>query len=525
MLTRTHNVPRALIALLCLVVPLAASAASLESLVMPGPVIEGHAKIEEQCRTCHDPFDASAQPGLCLDCHKPIAKDLAAGEGFHGRHPDAKSAPCKACHTEHQGRDADITGLQPELFDHAHTDFTLEGAHAELICASCHESGARHADAPTACKGCHGKDDPHKGRLGDDCASCHQPERWDRATFDHATTDFPLSGSHAPLACQACHANSLFESAGTQCIDCHRTDDVHAGARGNACESCHTSATWSAKFDHAAKTGFALSGAHGALECRNCHVAEPEYGGLARECSACHSGDDAHLGRNGTACADCHSQQSWKVSFDHAAETGFALGGAHGALACAACHTGSLKDPLPKDCGTCHATDNPHGESLTACSDCHDDKTWSEAPRFQHDLTDFALVGMHRTASCEQCHETLAFAPLAGECRDCHSDKDAHDGAFGPACETCHNPVGWDYWQFDHGRATDFALAGAHADLVCDACHQPGSRPDQQATECVACHRVDDVHQGSFGQQCDRCHDAGSFSDPVIPDRGVSWHP
>lgn len=508
---------RILLSLICLLAAWPATAATLESLVMPGPVIEGHADIEDDCRACHDPFDAAKQRGLCLECHEPVAADIAVGHGFHGRHPDAGSVPCKSCHTEHQGRAADITGLQPDLFDHDATDFPLTGAHAELICSSCHETGARHADAPGSCSACHEAKDPHRGQLGADCGTCHSPAGWDQTEFDHATTAFPLTGGHAQLQCASCHADARFETAGTQCIDCHRLDDTHAGNRGSACESCHTTETWHAEFDHAAATGFALQGAHQSLECNNCHVSEPEYEGLAADCGSCHSGDDAHLGRNGTACGDCHGQNSWKASFDHRAETGYELAGAHRTLTCTACHKGSLSDPLPTDCVGCHDAENPHGESLAACTDCHVQADWTDTRRFQHDSTDFALVGMHRATSCEQCHATLAFAPLTGECTECHAAEDVHANAFGPACENCHNPVGWDYWSFDHGRQTDFTLTGAHEELACDACHRTDAAAAQLATACVSCHRTDDVHEGNFGPQCDTCHDTGSFANPVIP--------
>lgn len=512
----------ALLTALTLLAPGYASAISLESLVMPGPVIEGHADVEDNCRACHDPFDSEAQPALCLECHEGVAQDIANGTGFHGRSPQAGSAPCKSCHTEHEGRAADITGLQPELFDHAKTDFALAGAHANLICAACHEGGARHAATPTACSSCH-DDDPHAGRLGHDCASCHESSSWDQATFDHGGTEFPLTGAHERLNCGSCHTDARFESVGRQCIACHAGDDVHAGARGTDCASCHTTTDWNAQFDHRAVTGFALDGAHAGLQCGNCHVAEPDYQGLETGCSACHSGDDVHRGRNGADCSACHGESTWEVRFDHAAETGFELRGSHAPLACASCHTASLSDPLPSDCGGCHAADNPHGEALSACANCHTESAWAEAPGFHHDRADFALVGMHRNATCEQCHESLVFAPASGECRDCHADAEPHGSAFGTACESCHNPVGWNYAQFNHARETDFGLSGAHADLACESCHAPGADASELDTTCIGCHRADDVHRGAFGQTCDRCHDQGSFENPVVPNGGTTW--
>ena len=498
--------------------PLTVAAATLESLVMPGPVIEAHADIEDQCSSCHDVFDRSAQTRLCLDCHESVGADLAEQTGFHGRNRDTATAPCKQCHTEHRGRDADVVGLHPEMFDHAQTDFPLGGAHTQLSCASCHAAGARWAEAPTTCQGCHSDDDVHQTRMGAQCGDCHDDARWKDATFDHDETAFPLTGKHRPLACLACHGDQRFEATTTECVDCHRLDDVHGGARGDACGTCHGSSTWQAEFDHGRATGFALRGAHEQLSCRNCHVSESDYQGLPTDCQGCHSGDDAHRGRNGPRCGDCHGEAHWQVSFDHGIETDYPLLGAHAELACTACHKGNLTDPLPGQCAGCHGAGDPHGDANAECAACHEPASWSEVPRFHHDLTSFALVGMHRAASCEQCHATLAFSTSPGECKDCHAGLDPHGGVFTDACESCHNPVGWNLWQFDHGRQTRFALTGAHDGLACEACHTPGQRGAQPSMACGTCHRADDVHRGSFGPQCDRCHDTDTFANAIIPD-------
>src|SRR5512143_3054778 len=41
-------------------------------MVMPGDVIQGHAKFEDLCEKCHKKFDKAAQATLCADCHKEI---------------------------------------------------------------------------------------------------------------------------------------------------------------------------------------------------------------------------------------------------------------------------------------------------------------------------------------------------------------------------------------------------------------------------------------------------------------------
>jgi len=254
-------------------------------------------------------------------------------------------------------------------------------------------------------------------------------------------------------------------------------------------------------------------GAHSLLTCQNCHVSEIGYSALPTGCNDCHSGDDAHLGRNGMNCGDCHDQSEWATSFDHLAKTGFELAGSHGSLTCSACHSDGLDAPLATDCGSCHGDVDPHAGSLDDCGTCHGQTRWASELRFQHDLTDFALVGLHRVASCEQCHDSLLFAPLPHECMDCHATEDEHDGVLGQACEQCHNPAGWAYWRFDHGVRTQFALTGSHDNLTCVACHASGNTAARQSRACGSCHRSDDVHRGGFGQNCDRCHLTTNFQE------------
>ncbi len=55
--------------------PSHAAAFTLRSLIMPGPVIEAHAKIEEQCDSCHESKETQKQSELCFACHKEIRAD------------------------------------------------------------------------------------------------------------------------------------------------------------------------------------------------------------------------------------------------------------------------------------------------------------------------------------------------------------------------------------------------------------------------------------------------------------------
>jgi uncharacterized paraquat-inducible protein A len=88
----------------------AINAESLESLLMPGEVIKGHAKYEQECTQCHDTSDKDKQGQLCVQCHahENILDDLSKKTGFHGRLPKSSQTDCKHCHTEHIGRNANI---------------------------------------------------------------------------------------------------------------------------------------------------------------------------------------------------------------------------------------------------------------------------------------------------------------------------------------------------------------------------------------------------------------------------------
>jgi hypothetical protein len=124
-----------------------APAQTVERVLMPGPVIEGHAKYEDDCRNCHIPFSRASQNRLCLDCHKETAADVRQGLGFHGR---LQPQPCRSCHTDHKGRDAKIAPVNERTFDHAQTDFVLRGAHSDpkTTCRSCHVPGKQYRAAP-----------------------------------------------------------------------------------------------------------------------------------------------------------------------------------------------------------------------------------------------------------------------------------------------------------------------------------------------------------------------------------------
>ena len=418
----------------------------IEKLVTPGPLIEGHAKLEKECSQCHVPFSRQAQSNLCLACHKEIAADRLARRGFHGRQTDAVRQECRSCHTDHKGRSADIIQFDRETFNHSFTNFTLNGAHVSVACNKCHDSTAKFRNTPSSCVGCHKAVDPHKGRLGEACEGCHNDNGWARVkAFDHSKTQFPLEGAHKSVECSFCHAGERYAGIGTTCIACHKIQDVHAS-------------------------------------------------------------------RYGTKCETCHGQNDWKkVRFDHN-KTKYPLRGAHVKVNCDSCHVGFLTDKLATSCVSCHQKDDPHkGQLGIQCEKCHQDSGWRKRAGFDHDLTRFPLIGRHAIVPCEECHQSATFKGTPIVCASCHKD-DHHEGRFGTNCGLCHNPNGWARWRFDHDSQTKYPLAGAHRGLDCSACHTAKHLTKiTLPTDCYSCHRGDDVHEGSFGHACERCHTTQSF--------------
>jgi hypothetical protein len=500
---------RALALLLALAGPVAvpAGAQTLESVLSPGRLIQGHAKVEDDCRACHIPFDRAAQDRLCVECHKDVGQDVRARQGHHGR---IKRQPCRTCHTDHRGRDVRIAEFDHKAFDHALTDYALRDAHTKVECAKCHSPGKRWREAPLDCNGCHRKDDVHKGALGPKCADCHSEKNWKETRFDHGKTRFELTGKHADVKCADCHKDNRYKDTPRTCIGCHRADDKHKGQFGEKCESCHGTRDWkTSTFNHDRDTKYPLRGKHRTAKCDSCHKGHLYKEKLGTACIDCHRKDDKHKGTLGHECGKCHTERDWKEpgGFDHD-KTNFPLLGKHAKVECKECHKSTLFKEAPSTCFGCHRKDDKHERTLgEKCADCHTERDW-KASRFDHDRTKFRLRGGHVVGpklKCDACHKDLkSFRDTATDCYACHRKDDKHEGQLGKRCDTCHNERDWKTTSFDHGR-TEFPLTGRHITVECKKCHETPRYKDAKR-ECYACHRNDDKHKLKFGEPCAECH-------------------
>jgi hypothetical protein len=229
-----------------------------------------------------------------------------------------------------------------------------------------------------------------------------------------------------------------------------------------------------------------------------------------------------HAEASSAQCSSCHTEHEGRNAvliildeedFDHAF-TDFELLGAHQDAECSDCHERSKKHREADDqCVDCHKEDEPHQDRMgTDCGNCHQPTEWLAA-EFDHDTTDYALLGKHGDAACLGCHEDRTFPSPPTACIDCHAEDDAHDGRSGNDCANCHNPSDWHDSSFDHSRDTDFELLGKHAELSCGDCHSESPFDDVMDIACVSCHLDDDEHDGHNAEQCDTCHSNSTWPE------------
>ncbi len=484
------------------------------------PLKGAHRKvIREKCESCHAPKQKLRDaPTHCDACHR---KDDI--------HKGGLGKKCDECHSEDTWKEG--------RFDHDKTHFILTGKHVDTKCKECHVD-ARYKDTPKECYGCHKKDDAkdgHKGRFNTKCENCHGTERWKDSTFDHERdTHYRLRGKHQKLECTQCHATTLYVApkTSTRCISCHRMDDQrkgHQGSLGEKCESCHNEREWkTTNFDHDRDTEYPLTGKHRDAKCDSCHkdglkpaVGEKVRKKLPADCGSCHKETDlekGHRGHFGNKCKACHNTESWtKILFLHERDTRYALLGKHAQTKCTACHTGFLyAEKLNADCVSCHQRDDKEkghkGTLGNKCQECHNERGW-KVERFDHNRSRFPLTGEHVRVECTKCHRDKEFRTAPRKCNGCHERDDIHRRTLGPACEQCHNSRSWKTWDFDHNK-TRFRLDGSHAKLECVDCHKTAVHEKPHLSRsCFSCHSRDDVHEGSFGLQCERCHGTSKWTE------------
>ncbi len=322
-----------------------------------------------------------------------------------------------------------------------------------------------------------------------------------------------------------------------------RWENPHGEFRED-CGMCHRAEAWlpakvSRKFDHGARSGFPLEGAHAAANCLGCH-ATLEFKQSKMNCKSCH--EDIHRGEMGTDCQRCHNARSFT---DMTAmrrlhqTTRFPLVGGHAGLDCQSCHRPAASGKMQfvgtrAACADCHmadfrATKDPdHSAGFsTDCSLCHTALGWHSA-RFDHAASAFPLTGAHKAVACISCHKNNVYKGTSKDCVSCHqadyngTTSPAHAAAgFPVTCTTCHTTTAWTGAVFDHS-ASAFPLTGAHRATACTACHGDGVYKGK-STLCYTCHVTDyntttsPKHTlPSFATTCTNCHNTTAWAGATI---------
>jgi len=231
------------------------------------------------------------------------------------------------------------------------------------------------------------------------------------------------------------------------------------------------------------------------------------------------------------SCDLCHAGDDWSTlredfTFDHFAETGVELEGAHVRAECLRCHNdrGPVADFAARGCAGCHE-DVHEGFQGEGCATCHEPTDWRVLGAISdHARTRFPLVGAHAATACRHCHEGIEagiLGPLAVECISCHMqdlvsavNPNHQSNGWVSRCDRCHIPTAWSGAAFNHGT---WPLTGAHITTDCAECHIAGVFAGTPR-DCVACHMDDYVattnpnHIASgFPQDCQSCHNTTSW--------------
>jgi len=494
------------------------------------PLTNGHANVP--CSSCHVGGNYNLQIAA-TDCGNAGCHLTTWQQTTNPKHSAAPTvfpiATCSNCHN--------TISWQAANFDHATTGFPLGNSHQMApagkvaACTDCHINNNYNLTIqPTDCGNsqCHlntnygggwqGTNNPVHSAAGTafaaaNCSNCHNTVSFLTATFDHASTGWPLLGSHqlAPAgkvnACTDCHINNNynFTSANTDCYGCHQAawnstpsfggnvpNHITAGFPTSLCSQCHDTIAWTdSTFNHA-NTGFPLT---------NSHQIAPA--GKVTGCDQCHVGNYSSLAIQPTDCGNsqCHLNTNYG-------------GGWQGTT-----------NPVHSSAGAPFAAAN--------CANCHNTISFLTAT-FDHATTGWPLTGSHQLApagkvvACTDCHVGNNYNLTAAntDCYGCHQTAWQSTTTIGGSvpnhitagfstsmCSTCHDTVLWSDGKFDH-TTTGFPLQGPHmlpprttvtgaiGPMVnaCTDCHLGGNyTTGYPTTDCYGCHQSYYVNAQTYG--------------------------
>ena len=503
------------------------------------PLTQGHAL--NDCNACHVPGQpfSNASPS-CIGCHQ---SNYDATTNPNHSLADL-STHCEDCHTT-------APGWKPATFtEHDGLFFPIySGKHNDewSSCDECHPNASAYSNF--TCTNCHehnqsemnGEHNEVSGYLYQDqaCYECHPTGEGEG--FNHASSNFPLTGAHITTDCIECHSDG-YAGTSTNCTDCHNNEYLNTSnpnhnslGLSNDCAQCHTTQPgWSPAGLPNHNDFYTLQGAHATIseQCAECHTGD--YSNAPTDCFGCHetdfnqSTDPPHVNSQiSTNCEECHSENAWKpATFDHLSLFPIYSGSHQGEWeTCSDCHTNPNNYSL-FSCVVCHLQGdmNEEHQGVTgyvfednACLACHPD---GNSNGFDHNQSNFPLTGAHTSVNCQECHIN-GYAGTPTYCNDCHDNNylnttNPNHNTLGLSndCAICHTTnAGWSPASFPV-HDDFYVLEGAHANLAneCLECHTSGNYNSTPNT-CFGCHD-DDYNQTSdpphataqFPTTCEDCH-------------------
>lgn len=345
-----------------------------QSILMPGPLSNGHYQLTENCQACHtSPFGGKeVLQQACIDCHGDERKkpqDSHPMSKFKDpRNADLLSkinaASCISCHTEHKAEITHKDGLTlPKDFCiHCHQDIGEDRpSHKDMDFMTCKNSGChnyhnnraiytdylvKHLDEPSVLKTPLLKQREFGSILEELAEYPHAKYPVRPLTIEDA--DFPRKQSADPEILkqweQTAHAKS-----GVNCTACHSvSDDGNQNQKWvekpslTTCQSCHD---LEAERFEKGKHGMRLKADLPAMKVEHARLTMDQSSVHKQmNCNSCHQDHSFNVvTASVTACLSCHADQHsqsyqqskhatlWKNETDNSGQAG-------SGVSCASCH-------------------------------------------------------------------------------------------------------------------------------------------------------------------------------------------
>ena len=516
------------------------------------PLTLGHANVS--CNQCHTGTDYSNISPECFSCHQ---SDYNATTSPNHQQADL-TTECTECHTTNPGwKPADFT-----QHDNVFPIYTGEHRGEWGDCVDCHKDPGNYASF--TCIDCHEHnknemDDEHSGISGYiyssvACLECH-PTGSEEGSFNHATSNFPLTGAHIDTECAQCHVSG-YSGTPIDCFQCHMPDFNQTTNPNHVeieltddCASCHTTDPgWQPALFDIHNEYYVLTGAHLTTICADCHT--NGYVETPNICFDCHTTDfnqttdpnHIELGFPND-CEECHTTApDWKpTTYNH--DEIYPLTGAHSTALCISCHESGYVG-TPNTCFECHETNynqttNPNHVNAALsnnCDECHTTNPGWTPATFNNHNDFYVLEGAHALIAndCYVCHNGN-YNNTPNTCVGCHlddynqtSDPPHASAQFSTDCLICHSQVAWEPSTFNHDIQYFPIYSGKHEGEwnQCSECHPTPT--NYEVFSCIDCHEhnktdMDDEHNGVSGyiyasEACLDCHPDGDskFVKPRI---------